>query len=154
MKTTLKQLFMQTTDSNAAMIIRIVLGLIIFPHGAQHLLGWFGGFGYSGFMNWLITEKHLPWIVAFLVVQIEFFGSLLLIAGLATRFVSALTIVLFIGIILASHLQFGFFMDWLASMPGEGYEFHLLIIGMCLSLLISGGGKYSVDWFIGKKSHS
>lgn len=135
----------QTKENTAATVLRIVLGLIVFPHGAQKLLGWFGGFGFTGTMNFFTGTVHLPWIIGFLVIMTEFFGSLMLIAGVATRFVALLFIINFTGVILTSHLSNGFFINWLGNQKGEGYEYHLLIIGMAVSLLISGAGKLSVD---------
>jgi len=140
----LQKLF-QTTDTAAAMVLRIALGLIIFPHGAQKLLGWFGGYGFAGTMGFFTQTVHLPWIIGFLVIMIEFFGSLMLIAGIATRLVSVLMIVNFAGVVLSSHIPYGFFINWNGAQQGEGFEYHLLVIGMALSLAISGGGKLSVD---------
>jgi putative oxidoreductase len=88
---------------------------------------------------------HLPWIVALLVIAGEFFGSLGLIAGLLTRFAAASFIVLMLGAIITAHLQHGFFMNWSGKQQGEGYEYHLLVIGISLALLIIGAGKWSVD---------
>lgn len=136
------------TNSNnwAAFIIRLTLGIIIFPHGAQKLLGWFGGYGYEGTMGFLTGAAGLPWIIALLVLLIEFFGALFLVFGFATRFAAFGMLVNFIGIIYTSHLNNGFFMNWAnTSGVGQGYEYHLLVIGMSLALLIAGGGKASVD---------
>lgn len=143
----MKKIF-QTNENTAAAVLRIVLGLIVFPHGAQKLLGWFGGFGFTGTMNFFTGTVHLPWIIGFLVIMIEFAGSLMLIAGIATRFVAVLFIINFIGVITTSHIKHGFFINWLGNQGGEGYEYHLLIIGMAVSLLISGAGKLSVDRFL------
>jgi len=139
-----KKIF-QTTDNAAATVIRIVLGLVLFPHGAQKLLGWFGGFGFKGTMGFFTETVHLPWIIGFGVIMIEFFGSLMLIAGIASRFIALLVIVNFIGIIFTSHIANGFFINWLGNQKGEGYEYHLLVIGMAASLLFSGAGKLAVD---------
>lgn len=136
---------LQTNENITATIIRIVLGLIIFPHGAQKLLGWFGGYGFNGTMNFLTGTAGLPWIIAFLVIAIEFFGALALILGFATRLVAVGIISLFTGIVLTSHLPNGFFMNWSGNLNGEGYEYHLLVIGMAIALLVSGAGKWSVD---------
>ena len=141
----------QTNESNASTIIRIVLGLILFPHGAQKMLGWFGGYGFNGTMGFLTGTAGLPWIMAFLVIAIEFFGAIALIVGFATRIVAVGIISLFTGIIATSHLQNGFFMNWYGNLKGEGYEFHLLIIGMAIALLVSGAGKWSVDYALQKK---
>ncbi len=146
----MKKIF-QTNESNASTIIRIVLGLILFPHGAQKMLGWFGGYGFNGTMGFLTGTAGLPWIMAFLVIVIEFFGAIALIVGFATRIVAVGIISLFTGIIATSHLQNGFFMNWYGNLKGEGYEFHLLIIGMAIALLVSGAGKWSVDYVLQKK---
>lgn len=147
----LKKIF-QTNDNSAATVLRIVLGLIIFPHGAQKLLGWFGGYGFAGTMNFFTNTVHLPWIIGFLVIIIEFFGSLMLIAGIATRPVAILMIINFIGVIISSHISNGFFINWNGSQQGEGYEYHLLVIGIALSLLVSGAGKLSLDRLLARKA--
>ena len=148
----MKKIF-QTNESSAATILRIVLGIVLFPHGAQKLLGWFGGYGYSGTMGFLTGTAGLPWIIAFLVIMIEFFGALALILGFATRVVAVGVISLFTGIIFTSHLQNGFFMNWSGQLQGEGYEFHLLAIGMAVALLINGAGKWGVDSILLKTTH-
>jgi len=140
-----------TNDSSVATLLRVLLGLVLFPHGAQKLLGWFGGYGFNGTMGFLTGTVGLPWILAFLVILIEFFGTLLLIAGFATRIVAVGVISLFTGIIFTSHLHNGFFMNWGGSQAGEGYEYHLLAIGVALALLISGAGKWSIDYSLRKK---
>lgn len=139
------QKIIQTNNSPAAAVLRAVLGLVLFPHGAQKLLGWFGGFGFNGTMSYFTGTVHLPWIIAFLVILIEFFGSLMLITGTASRVAALLIIINFIGVIFTAHLDNGFFINWLGNQKGEGYEYHLLIIGMAASLLISGAGSFSVD---------
>jgi putative oxidoreductase len=129
-----------------ALIVRLALGIVIFPHGAQKLLGWFGGYGYQGTMGFLTGSAHLPWILALLVILIEFFGALFLVFGFFTRLAAFGMLVNFIGIIITSHSKNGFFMNW-SNTPGvgQGYEYHLLVIGMSLALLIAGGGKASID---------
>jgi len=146
----MKKIFI-TNDNKAATLLRVVLGLVVFPHGAQKLLGWFGGFGFTGTMNFFTETVQLPWIIGFLVIVIEFVGSLMLIAGVATRFVALLFLINFIGVIITSHIPNGFFINWLGNQKGEGYEYHLLIIGMAASLLISGAGKLSVDRVLAKE---
>lgn len=143
----LQQLF-QTNNDWPGLIARVVLGLVILPHGAQHLLGWFGGFGFTGTMNYFTQVRHLPWIISFLVIMIEFFGSIGLIAGVASRLLAFAMIVLMLGIVFSTHWQHGFFMDWYGKNPEpfyEGYEFHILAIGLALVVLVTGGGKWSLD---------
>lgn len=146
----MKQLLFKTENDWQGLILRLTAGLILFPHGAQKMLGMFGGYGFSGTMGYFTDVLGLPWIVAFLVIVIEFVGAIALILGFATRIWSALTIVLMLGIVFSSHLDFGFFMNWFGSQKGEGFEYHLLFIGMAFALLINGGGKFSVDgWLSG-----
>lgn len=129
-----------------ALIARLSLAIVVFPHGAQKLLGWFGGGGFQGTMGFLTGDVGLPWILALLVILIEFFGPLMLIAGAATR-VAALGILgNFIGIVVSSHLKSGFFMNWYAEAnKEEGLEYFILLFGLTLISLIAGGGKASVD---------
>jgi putative oxidoreductase len=136
---------LSTNESYATTVLRLALGFILFPHGAQKMLGWFGGYGFSGTMNFFTGTVGLPWIIGLLVILIEFFGALFLIAGLAVRLTALLVIFDMVGIIFKAHIQNGFFMNWFGNQAGEGYEYHLLVIGMALTLLISGAGKWSVD---------
>lgn len=95
-------------------------------------------------MGFFTGTLHLPWLIGFLVILIEFVGSLSLIAGFAARIWSTLIIILFTGIILTSHIDNGFFMNWFGNQKGEGYEFHLLVIGLALAIVVKGSGKYSM----------
>ncbi len=147
----MKKIF-QTDENNTATILRIVLGLILFPHGAQKMLGWFGGYGFNGTMAFLTDTAGLPSIIAFLVIAIEFFGAIALIFGFATRIVAIGIISLFAGIIFTSHLSNGFFMNWSGNLKGEGFEYHLLVIGIAVALLVSGAGRWSIDHALQKKS--
>ena len=147
--------FFKTDDSWAGLILRVVLGGVIFAHGAQKLLGWYGGFGFEGTMGFFTQKMGLPWLVAFLVIIGESIGSLGLIAGLLTRFTAASFIVIMLGAIVTVHLPQGFFMNWFGQQTGEGFEYNLLVIGMSLALFIIGGGKWSFDsviarWFDGR----
>ena len=142
--------FFQTNDSFSYLIPRIMLGCIIFPHGAQKLLGWFGGFGFTNTMSYFTNTAGLPWIVAFLVIAAESLGSLGLITGFLTRLCSLGLICVMTGAIVTVHWTNGFFMNWFGKQAGEGFEFHLLVIAICIPLLIRGGGKYSMDGLIHK----
>lgn len=139
-----------TNNDWTGLINRLTIGLILFPHGAQKLPGWFGGPGFTGEMSFFTETLHLPWLIAFLVIIIEFFGSVSLIVGFASRIWAVLMIVLFIGIILFGHIEYGFFMNWFGDQKGEGYEYHLLIIGLSLAVLVNGSGKLSVDGVLAK----
>ena len=143
------QALLRTDESWAGLILRVVLGGVIFAHGAQKLLGWFGGNGFDGTMGFFTNVMHLPWIVAFLVIIGESIGSLALIAGLLTRFTAASFIVIMLGAI-SVHWPQGFFMNWFGQQSGEGFEYHLLVIGMSFVLLVVGGGKWSLDGVIAR----
>ncbi len=143
--TTLMKYLFQTSDNFSYWIPRIILGLVILPHGAQKLLGWFGGFGFTNTMTYFTQTAGLPWIIAFLVIMGESFGALGLIFGFLTRLSAFGMICIMLGAIITVHSPNGFFMNWFGKQAGEGFEYHLLVIGICIPLLISGGGKYSVD---------
>jgi putative oxidoreductase len=140
----MKKFLFNTSNTWSPLFLRIMLGVVFFAHGAQKLLGWFGGYGFTGTMGYFTESAGLPWIVGFAVIVIEFFGALALIAGIATRLWSLAFVFLNIGIIITSHSQY-FFMNWFGSQPTEGYEYFLLVIGMAISLVVSGAGKLSVD---------
>lgn len=140
----MRRLF-ETDESWAGLILRLTLGLVMFPHGAQKMLGWFGGFGFDGTMGYFTQKLGLPWIIALLVIIGEFFGSLGLVAGFLTRFSAGSLLVIMLGAIVMAHLPYGFFMNWFGQQQGEGFEFHLLVIGMAAALLAMGGGRWSLD---------
>ena len=137
--------FFDTDDSVAGLLLRLTLGVVMLPHGSQKMLGWFGGFGFSGTMGFFTEKLGLPWIIAFLVIIGEFCGSLGLLVGFLTRFSAASVIVIMLGAITMAHLPHGFFMNWSGQQQGEGYEYHLLVIGIAATLLVTGAGRWSVD---------
>jgi putative oxidoreductase len=138
----------KTDDSWAGLILRMGLGAVIFAHGAQKLLGWFGGNGFEGTMGFFTQTMGLPWVVAFLVIIGESLGSLGLIAGFLTRFTAASFVVIMIGAIATVHWPQGFFMNWFGQQQGEGFEYHLLVIAMSAALIVIGGGRWSMDGII------
>ena len=134
-----------TDNDSAITILRLVLGVIFFAHGAQKMLGWFGGYGFTGTMSFFTGVMHIPAVFAFLAIAAEFFGGLGLIFGLLTR-VAALGI--FFNMIVAVamvHGRFGFFMNWTGAQKGEGYEYHFLVLAITAFLMIHGAGAASVD---------
>jgi putative oxidoreductase len=140
----------KTDESTAMFIIRVVLGTVMFAHGAQKLIGWFGGQGFNGTMSVFTEKMGLPWLVAFLVIIAESFGSLALIAGFLTRFTAASFMLIMLGAIATVHWPKGFFMNWFGQQQGEGFEYHLLVLGMSAALLVAGGGKWAVDALIAR----
>jgi len=136
---------LQTAPHLSGPILRAGLALVLFPHGAQKLLGWFGGYGWSGTMGFLTGKVGLPAPIAALVILIESLGPVFLLFGLLTRPVALGVIAIMIGAIATVHAPNGFFMNWSGAQAGEGFEYHLLVIAMALALLVSGGGAFSAD---------
>ena len=133
-----------TDNALSPVALRTTLAIVMFPHGAQKTVGWFGGYGWSGSMDFLIS-MGLPGFVAAGIILLEFLGPLLLLAGLGTRAVALGFIGIMIGAITTVHAEHGFFMNWFGAQQGEGFEYHLLVIGAALALLFTGGGRWSAD---------
>lgn len=142
--------FLATNDSVVPSLLRISLGGVILAHGAQKVFGWFGGYGIEGTMKFF-SSVGMPSVLGALVIVSDFLGSLALIAGVLTRFSAAAAAAVMLGAVLLVHLPNGFFMNWGGAPHGEGYEFHVLAIGMAVALMISGGGRASVDAWLARK---
>ena len=142
-----------TTDDNpATLILRLVLGVVFFAHGAQKLLGWFGGPGFSGTMGLFTGYLHIPAPFAVLAIAAEFLGGLGLILGFLTRIAAFGIAVNMLVAIAMVHRSFGFFMNWTGTQKGEGFEYHLLVLAMTTYLMIRGAGAFSVDHAIAAPS--
>lgn len=134
-----------TDNDPGTALLRLVLGVIFFAHGAQKMLGWFGGYGFTGTMGFFTNVMHIPALFAFLAIAAEFFGGLGLIFGFLTR-IAALGIFTNMTVAIAMvHHQFGFFMNWTGAQKGEGFEYHLLVLALTVFLIIRGAGAVSVD---------
>jgi putative oxidoreductase len=130
-------------------LLRLALGVVIFPHGIQKTLGWFGGAGFQGTMA-LFTRGGIPTVLAFLAICAEFLGGLGLIVGFLSRIAAFGILCVMLVAIFRVHLPNGFFMNWAGSQKGEGFEFHILAIGIALAILIRGAGAFSIDGAITK----
>lgn len=125
-------------------VLRVVLGVVFFAHGAQKMPGWFGGGGFSGTMAFF-TGQGIPAPLAFLAIAAEFFGGLGLIVGLLARIAAFGILCNMVVAIAAVHARLGFFMNWFGKQKGEGYEYHLLAIAIALAILFHGAGALSLD---------
>lgn len=134
-----------TDASSSSTVLRLVLAGVMFPHGVQKMLGWFGGYGFDGTMGFFTKTMGLPAPVALFTICVEFFGPFLLILGLGTRLAALGFIGLMIGAIATVHAPNGFFMNWYGNQAGEGFEYHLLVIGIALALVVRGGGRFAFD---------
>lgn len=141
----MKELLFQSQSGWVGLALRITAALVMFPHGAQKLMGWFGGYGFKGTMGYFTQTVGLPWLIGFLVIMLEVFGSLAILAGVGTRLWAIALGIVVIGIMFTAHIQNGFFMNWFGNQAGEGIEYFLLLLGIYISLVISGSGKLSVD---------
>jgi putative oxidoreductase len=139
----------QTDGSIVPLVLRLTLAVVMFPHGAQKTLGWFGGHGFKGTMAFFM-KSGIPGPLAFLAIMAEFLGPLGLAVGLLTR-VAALGIgIVMLVAIFTVHRQHGFFMNWLGSQQGEGVEYHVLALGLAIALIVSGPGVWSIDALIAR----
>ncbi len=134
-----------TRPDLAPLALRLTLALVMFPHGAQKLLGWFGGYGFQGSLSFLTDTIGLPSFLAVGVILLEFFGPILLVLGFATRPVGLALAAIMVGAIFTVHDTHGFFMNWSGAQGGEGFEYHLLAIAIGLGLTLDGGGRWSLD---------
>ena len=135
---------LQTDGSVVGLILRLTLAVVIFPHGAQKAFGWFGGHGFKNTLQ-SFTSSGIPTGFALLAIAAEFLGSLGLAVGVLTR-VAAFGIACVMLVAIATvHWPHGFFMNWSGTQPGEGFEYHLLALGLASAVMILGGGAWSVD---------
>lgn len=142
----------RTSGQATPLILRLTLALVFFPHGAQKVLGWFGGYGFTGTMGFFTAKMGLPYAIALLPVLTEFLAPFALAAGLFTRIAALATAVdMFVAVVLV-HAANGFFMNWYGTQKGEGIEYHLLAIGLALALVVQGAGRFSVDAVIAKQT--
>jgi putative oxidoreductase len=140
---------MSTNNDVALTSLRVVLGMVFFAHGAQKMLGWFGGFGFHATIG-AFTHMGMPAPMALLIMCTEFFAGLGLLVGLLTRIASLGVAGLMIGAIFMVHLPNGFFMNWMGTQKGEGIEFHLLALAIAAALLLRGAGAFSLDRALSK----
>jgi putative oxidoreductase len=139
-----------TTDDSVISILRLVAGVVFFAHGAQKTLGWFGGYGFSGTMGFFTNAMHIPAPFAFLAICAEFLGGIGLILGLLGR-VAAFGIAcdMVVAVVMV-HRHFGLFANWAGNQKGEGIEYHLLAVAICLALMVKGSGAFSIDRALSK----
>ena len=142
------QRLLDTPRDYASLIVRLGLGLVMFPHGAQKVLGWFGGHGFSASMAMFTQMMHIPAFFGFCAIAAEFLGSICLILGLVGRLAAlAIGIDMLVAVVMV-HAHNGFFMNWTGQQAGEGFEYHILTWAMALAILVQGSGAYSLDRLI------
>jgi putative oxidoreductase len=138
------QWLLQTDSSLTGLILRVTLAVVIFPHGAQKVFGWFGGHGFKATMK-SFTSLGITTVFALLAIAAEFLGSLSLAIGLLTRVAAFGIACVMLVAIVTVHRPHGFFMNWEGNQKGEGFEYHLLALAIAISLIIVGAGAWSLD---------
>jgi putative oxidoreductase len=126
-------------------IVRIVLGVVFFAHGAQKALGWFGGAGLQSTVRVFREHLRIPAPLALLSIAAEFLGGLGLIVGLLSRVAALGIAVVMIVALVAAHWKFGFFMNWYGEKQGHGIEYHVLVLALAMAVIIKGAGAFSLD---------
>ena len=139
------QKLMNTSDDLVMTLLRLVLGIVFFAHGAQKALGLFGGYGFRATLGFFTQQVHIPAALAVLAIAAEFLGGIGLLVGFLGR-VAAFGIAtnMVVAIVLV-HRHFGFFANWSGMQKGEGYEYHILALVICLAIMIRGSGALSID---------
>lgn len=135
------------TDAAAApLVARTSLALLLFPHGAQHALGWFGGYGFAGTHAWMTKTLGFPAPLAALAIVVELLAPIALVLGIGGRLAALGLFGLMVGAA-STHTAQGFFMNWFGTMPAgaEGFEYHLLAMALALVVTIKGSGWLSID---------
>lgn len=129
----------------APVIARVALGAVMFPHGAQKALGWFGGHGLSGTMGFMTGQMGIPAPFAALAIAAEFLGAIGLVTGTLSRVAAfGIAVTMLVAIVMA-HAGNGFFMNWTGTQAGEGFEYHLLAIALAAIVMVKGAGSWSID---------
>ena len=139
------------TLDTSLLVARIVLGVVVAGHGAQKLLGWFGGYGFDATIGYFTGVIGLPYFLALSIILAESIGMIALVFGFLSRVVSTSLILIMLGAIITTHGEFGFFMNWFGVQAGEGFEFHLVVIALASVISINGAGAFSVDAYIHSK---
>ncbi|MGH7513265.1 MAG: DoxX family protein [Gemmatimonadales bacterium] len=145
---------LRTTDQPGPALARLTLALVFFPHGAQHVLGWFGGYGFPGTLQWMTATLGFPAPLAALALVTELIAPFALLAGIGGRVAAVGIVGLMLGA-LTTHVANGFFMNWFGRLPAgqEGFEYHLLAIALAGTVALQGSGAWSVDrWLSSTKA--
>lgn len=149
------QKIINTKDDISPFVIRVTLGIVMFAHGSQKMLGWFSDHGATWTVEMWQKWWGFPPAITWAVIFGEFFGPIFMVFGFCTRIMACITTAIMIGAMYFVTFKWGFYMNWYTeSTRGEGYEYHILVLGICLALFIKGSGKYSIDRALMKRNKS
>lgn len=139
-------LLFNTYPSWSLLIVRVVLGVIFFAHGAQKMFGWFGGYGLKGTIGYFQQALRIPPALTVLDALTECFGGLAVLVGFLARPAALGLVIVMLVAITKVHWRNGFFLNWsLEQGKGHGIEMNLALIGMALAVLVGGAGAFSID---------
>jgi putative oxidoreductase len=140
-----------TRPDSAATVARVTLAIVMLPHTLQHTGGWLGGFGFTKTMGYF-GSLGIPAPFGFAAIAAEVLGPLSLLVGIGGRAAAAAIAAVMAVAALTVHAPNGFFMNWLGSQHGEGYEYHLLAIALAAVVMIRGSGSLSIDGKLTERS--
>ncbi|HEX6057819.1 MAG TPA: DoxX family protein [Gemmatimonadaceae bacterium] len=135
---------LSTSDERVLLLIRLALGIVMFPHGAQKALGWYGGGGIDGTIGFF-GQMGIPAFLAMMVIAAEFVGSILLVVGFLGRVAAFGIACVMLGATIMVHVPNGFFMNWSGQQAGEGFEYHILALTLAVVIMWRGSGAASID---------
>ncbi|MCI0433877.1 MAG: DoxX family protein [Gemmatimonadetes bacterium] len=144
----------RTGDDRTATMLRLALGSVILPHGLQKALGWFGGAGIGGTVQYFDQALGVPVALTVLVIAAESLGAIGLIAGFLSRVAAAGVALVMAGAVVLVHGRFGFFMNWGGVQAGEGFEYHILALALALGVMVKGSGALSADRVLSERLES
>jgi putative oxidoreductase len=147
----IRKIFETDGKSYTLFFLRVVAALVMFPHGAQKLFGWFGGQGFDATISAFSGYMGIPAFFSVLNILAESVGSILLLVGLFSRISAFGLAVTMIVAVFAAHINHGFFMNWAGTAAGEGFEYHILYFAIVSVILIKGAGAYALDNVIAGK---
>ena len=135
---------LSTSDDRVLLLLRLVLGIVMFPHGAQKALGWYGGAGLDATIA-QFGQMGIPSFLSMLVIAAEFLGAILLVVGFLGRVAAFGIACVMVGAVIMVALPNGFFMNWSGQQAGEGFEYHILAFVLAAVIMWRGSGAASID---------
>ena len=144
---------LDTPARPALTLARVTVAVVMFPHGAPHALGWFGGYGFGGTLGWMTGTLGFPAPLAALAIATELIAPVALLLGVGSRF-AALGIVGIMAGAAMTHLPNGFFMNWFGTLPAgtEGFEYHIVMLALSAVVAVEGGGALSLDRLVTRRT--
>jgi len=133
--------FLRSSNDKILALMRLILGIIFLAHGGQKALGLWHGMGWHGTVHMFTTYLHIPAFFAACAILAEFVGGILLLAGFLSRLAALAIAINMMVAILKVHFHNGL----LGGPAGQGYEYPLALLALCILIIFKGGGAMSVD---------